>query len=94
MSLNSTAYKDARWSRDKPAYAFKRLRILFVRVLTQIEEVNIFLGKPIESDKTLKEKISLLSQLLDVKRKIKAELKELEGEAPKSGKTLSELLRQ
>ncbi len=92
MGLKSKAYKDAvRAVKDKD-YAVKRLKLLFVRVLTRIERITIFLREDEIPHKTLKDKISLLSSLLEVKKKIRVELKDLESDSGKQTKTLGKIL--
>ncbi len=93
MTLTSKAYKDARKIVKDKGYATKRLKLLFVRVLTRIEKITIYLGEDEISDKDLKMKISLLSTLLEVKKKIKIELKELLGEGEKPEEDLGNILK-
>lgn len=93
MGLTSKAYQDARKSVKNQDYAIKRLKLLFVRILTRIERITIFLREDDIDLKDLKSKISLLSSLLEVKKKIRFELKELDPNTDKSNRDLGELLK-
>lgn len=92
MTLKGTAYDYAKKSFKDKKFATSRLFLLFRRIQTRIEKVAIFLGEDIIPDKILKEKISLLSSLLDVKRKLRSELKELSQDFGKGKDSLSEIL--
>ena len=93
MTLTSKAYKDARKVIKDKEYAIKRLKLLFVRVLTRIEKITIYLGEDEISDKDLKMKISLLSTLLEVKKKIKIELKNINSNTEKAEGDLGNILK-
>ncbi len=75
-----------------PKYAFKRCLILTKKIQAQIERINSFLIPEDIPDKILKGKISLLSSLLDVRRKLRVELKELSQDTGKGEDSLGEIL--
>jgi hypothetical protein len=77
MVLNSNGYKYARKSQKDLTFKIKRLKLLHLRILTRIEKINIYLGNEGLGDKELKTKLSLLSQLIGVKKQVAAEIKEL-----------------
>lgn len=84
MPLKSPAAQFARKGVKSKSYSVKRLSLLLVRIITRIEKITIFLGQEDVGDKELKSKITLLSSLFEVKKKIKLELKELEGDVSKT----------
>lgn len=91
--LNSQEYVNARKSiRDNKAH-LKRLDVLLGRVMTRIEKITSFLREDYLGDKELKSKISLLSQLLGVKKQIKAEIKTLIVKPQNKESNLGDLLR-
>lgn len=92
MTLKSTAYSYAKRILKDKKFAVSRLFTLFRRIQTRIEEVTIFLGENEIQDDDLKFKISLLSSLLDVKRKLRGELKELSQDFGKGKDSLGEIL--
>ncbi|TET75435.1 MAG: hypothetical protein E3J56_00625 [Candidatus Aminicenantes bacterium] len=92
MTLDSTAYNYAKKIFKDKKFATSRLFTLFRRVQTRIEKVTMFLGENDIEDVDLKFKISLLSSLLDVKRKLRAELKELSQDFGKGKDSLGEIL--
>ncbi len=91
MALKSKAYQNARIVIKDKNYSVKRLTLLLLRISTQIELVTIFLGEDDLPDKDLKLKISLLTSLLEVKKKVKNEIKEAEGVSDKSEDPFSDL---
>jgi len=92
MVLKGSAYQISNKMIRNSKFAFSRIMLLFRRIQSRIELINIFLGEPEIDDKLLKSKISLLSNLLDVKRKLKLELKELSLDSGKGKDQLSEIL--
>ena len=93
MTLKHKAYQDARRTIKSQEYAIKRLRLLSIRILTRIERITICLGEDDISDKDLKMKISLLSTLLEVKKKIKIELKNINSNTEKAEGDLGNILK-
>jgi hypothetical protein len=92
-TLKSASYKYAKKSLKDKTYAVKRLTLLLKRVMTRIEKITIYLGEEDLNDKELKTKISLLSQLIGVKKQVMLEIKELEGKTQKTSSNLSDILR-
>ena len=92
MVLSSSSYKAARKAFKDSQYNIKRLQLLSLRVRVRIEKVSISLSEEDIEDKVLKNKISLLSALLDVKRKLRVELRELSANPEKPGNSLGEIL--
>lgn len=90
--LNSSSYKIARKSVIDNKTAAKRLKTLLIRIITRIDKITIFLGQEELDDKELKTKISLLSQLIGVKKQVSSEIKELEGKGEKNTSSLSDIL--
>ena len=82
--LSCSEYRSALNWKKKEGYATKRLNLLLLRIVVRIEKVNKFLSDKDVGDKELKSKISLLSSLFEVKKKIKSEIKELTGETDTS----------
>jgi len=74
------------------ATKLQKIKNLFHSVERQIEKVRIFLNKDSIQDKTLKQKISLLSSLLEVKKKVRSEWKELLPDSEKTPDSLREFL--
>ena len=91
MALKSKAYQNARIVIKDKSYSVKRLTLLLLRISTQIELVTIYLGNDNLSDKVLKLKISLLTSLLEVKKKVKLEIKSLSDEPNKSENVFGDL---
>lgn len=77
---------------DDNKSAKRRLKTLLIRILTRIDKITIFLGQEELEDKELKTKISLLSQLIGVKKQIILEIRELEGKREKTTSSLSDIL--
>lgn len=84
MPLKSPAAQFARKGIKSKSYSVNRLSLLLVRIITRIEKITIYLGQEDVSDKDLKSKIALLSSLLEVKKKVKSEIKELTSETDTS----------
>ncbi len=93
MALKSSSYKNALKASKDSTFNIKRIKLLFLRVAVRIESITIFLAEDIIADKILKNKISLLSSLLDVKRKLRTELRELTRDSPKGEDSLGEILK-
>ena len=91
-TLKSGSYKNARKSLDSNAFHIKRTKTLLKRVMTRIEKINLYLGQEELGDKELKAKISLLSQLLGVKKQLLLEIKELAAIPENSSSSLSDIL--
>ena len=91
-TLHSSSYKTARKMVKSKDYSIKRLNTLLIRILTRIDKVTIFLGQDKMEAKHLKTQISLLSQLLGVKKQVSLEIKELEAGNEKRGSSLSDIL--
>ncbi|HEA65092.1 MAG TPA: hypothetical protein ENI02_03010, partial [Candidatus Aminicenantes bacterium] len=77
MVLKFSPYQYAKRILKDKKFAISRNQMLLRRIQTRIELINIFLGEEDIQDKDVKSRISLLSSLLDVKRKLKVELREL-----------------
>lgn len=92
MALNSNGYKYARKAEKDFNFKIKRLKLLLLRISTRIEKINIYLGYEDLKDKEVKEKISLLSSLLEVKKKVNSEIKELTAKDNKSESSLSNII--
>lgn len=92
MASNSTAYQYAKRILKDKKFAVTRNLMLLRRIQTRIELVTIFLGQDDVEDKDVKPRISLLSSLLDVKRKLRTELRELAQDTGKGEDSLRELL--
>ncbi len=69
-----------------------KVKSLLFLVDKKIEMVRIFLKEEDSSLKDLKFQISLLSSLLEVRKKLRFELKELDSDIEKPKASLSELL--
>lgn len=82
--LNSSSYRNSLKSMKNQKTAIKRTNLLLMRILVRIDKITIYLNCEDLPDKELKSKISLLSSLLEVKKKLKSEIKELLGEADTS----------
>ncbi len=91
-TLHSTSYKTARKMVKSKDYAVKRLKTLLIRILTRIDKVTIFLGQEEIEAKHLKTQISLLSQLIGVKKQVAQEIKELDSKVDKRESSLSDIL--
>jgi len=91
--LKSLSYKNARKFVSDNKFAIKRSKTLLIRVITRIDKITLYLGNEELMDKELKTKISLLSQLIGVKKQLVSEIKELEAKEPKSKQTI-ELLTE
>jgi len=91
-TLKSTSYKNAKKSKKDSAYHIKRSGLLLTRIMTRVEKITIYLGEEDLGDKELKAKISLLSQLIGVKKQVIAEIKELEGRTEKTETSLGDIL--
>jgi len=91
-TLKSASYKYAKKSLIDKKYAIRRLTLLLKRVMTRIEKITIYLGEEDLEDKELKTKISLLSQLIGVKKQVISEIKELEGRTEKTSRSLGDIL--
>ena len=90
--LNSTPYQNALKSVNNPKKAAKRVKVLLIRVITRIEKITVYLGEEDLGDKELKTKISLLSQLIGVKKQLISEMKELDGKTEKVTSSLGDIL--
>ena len=82
--LNSPSYRNALKSMKSQTHALKRTNSLLTRVLTRIYLISVYLNSDNLEDKELKSKVSLLSSLLEVKKKLKAEIKELSQDSNKT----------
>lgn len=94
--LTSCSYKTANKIIKDKDYAKKRFKTLLIRVLTRIDKITIYLGNDELGDKELKTKISLLSQLLGVKKLVSSEIKELDSKGQNNNpslRNLSELMK-
>lgn len=91
--LNSKSYKNATKMVRSNTFAVRRLKTLLVRVLTRIDKITIYLGDEELEAKELKTNISLLSNLIGVKKQISSEIKELEGNQENSKACISDLLQ-
>ena len=90
--LNSQEYVNARKSIKDRTKHLKRLEVLLGRIMTRIEKINSFLREDDLEDKELKSKISLLSQLLGVKKQIKSEIKSLDSKQQNKGLNIGDIL--
>jgi len=77
--------------KDKKKSAFQ-LRALLVKVVTQIQRINVFLREEEIEDKELTSKINLLNRLLETKKKLEKELEKCQPKTKKGGSALGELL--
>lgn len=93
-TLKSASYKTARKIVKDKKYAHKRLQTLLVRILVRIDKITIFLGDEELDEKELKNKISLLSQLIGVKKQINSEIKELEEKSEKTSLGLGDIFKK
>jgi len=91
--LNSQEYRNATLSIKNTKKYLRRLEILLIRITTRIEKINSFLREDDLEDKELKSKISLLAQLLGVKKQIKLEIKSLGVEPTNSNSSLGDILK-
>ncbi len=91
-TLKSSSYMIARKSVKDNKFSAKRLKTLLIRIITRIDKITIFLGEEELEDKELKTKISLLSQLIGVKKQVTAEIKELNAEPQNKTQALSDIL--
>ncbi len=88
---NRQAYRNALKSLGNPKFAQERVLELLKSVTYNIEKVNMFLRDPDVSDKKLKDKIMLLLNLIDAKKKLQQELAFYQLKEEKSEKSLGEL---
>lgn len=93
MVLKGRAYIFALKSFHSPKMAKQRSELLLKRIMTQIEKITLSLNQNDILDKILKSRISLLSSLLEVKKKIRVELKEMASDSGKQTESLGELLK-
>lgn len=92
--LSGAGYRSACKILKDSQFAKKRVLLLIKRVETRIQEISIFLSEPDVDDEILKAKISLLSSLLEVKKKLRRELETATSKAGKKDDSLSDLLKE
>lgn len=92
-TLNSLSYRNARKMVNNKKFSIKRLKTLLLRILTRIDKITIYLGDEELEEKELKTKISLLSNLIGVKKQVVTEIKEIEGNQENDTLAISDILK-